>query len=186
VNQARNLEFIEPDDLITVYFSEIVNEPLLTQKEEVDLAQRIEISNIAREELAQGNIGSNRQNELHQLITAGEAARKKLITANQWLVISIAKKHLDQGVSFIDLIQEGNIGLMRAIKKFDYRRGSKFSTYATWWIRFTVMRVIANQGRMIRIPVHLNDVYRKTMSMQHQLTQRLGQERLDTFINAAQ
>ena len=177
MNKIRNLEYIESDDLLTIYFSELVNEPLLTKKEEVDLFQRIEIGNKTRQELAQGNISANRlNNELRRLIPAGEAARKRLITANQRLVISIAKKYLGQGVSFIDLIQEGNIGLMRAIKKFDYLRGSKFSTYATWWIRVTVMRAIANQSRTIRIPVHLNDKYRKMMSIQHQLTQRLGQE----------
>ena len=177
MKEDRFLEFIEADDMITLYFRQLINEPLLTRSEEVELVQQIELGNLARQRLAQESDISPRKNEeLSRSIEAGEAARKRLIMANQRLVVSIAKNYLGQGGSFIDLIQEGNIGLMRAIKKFDYQRGTKFSTYATWWIRVTVMRAIANQGRMIRIPVHLNDKYRKMLSVQHQLTQRLGKE----------
>jgi RNA polymerase primary sigma factor len=110
------------------------------------------------------------------LIEDGWAAREHLITANSRLVISVAKKYMGRGVPFLDLIQEGNIGLIRATKKFEYRRGHKFSTYATWWIRQAVTRAIADQGRTIRVPVHMGDQINKLLRIQHQLTQRLGRE----------
>ncbi len=113
---------------------------------------------------------------LRKLIEDGWAAREHLITANSRLVISVAKKYMGRGVPFLDLIQEGNIGLIRATKKFDYRRGHKFSTYATWWIRQAVTRAIADQGRTIRVPVHMGDQINKLLRVQHQLTQRLGRE----------
>jgi RNA polymerase primary sigma factor len=112
--------------------------------------------------------------ELRRLIEDGWAAREHLITANSRLVISVAKKYMGRGVPFLDLIQEGNIGLIRATKKFDYRRGHKFSTYATWWIRQAVTRAIADQGRTIRVPVHMGDQINKLLRVQHQLTQKLG------------
>lgn len=186
MKKRQDLDFIETDDLLTIYFSELVNEPLLTREEEVDLFRKIERGYNAREGLTNGNVSSKHQkHELRQLIKIGEAARKQLITCNQRLVISIAKKYLGQGVSFIDLIQEGNIGMMRAIKKFDNQRGSKFSTYATWWIRVSIMRAIANQRHIIRIPVHINDKYRKMLSVQHRLTQRLGREPTKTELAKA-
>ena len=114
--------------------------------------------------------------ELRKLIEDGWAGREHLITANSRLVISVAKKYMGRGVPFLDLIQEGNIGLIRATKKFDYRRGHKFSTYATWWIRQAVTRAIADQGRTIRVPVHMGDQINKLLRVQHQLTQRLGRE----------
>jgi RNA polymerase primary sigma factor len=113
---------------------------------------------------------------LRKLIEDGWSAREHLITANSRLVISVAKKYMGRGVPFLDLIQEGNIGLMRATKKYDYRRGHKFSTYATWWIRQAVTRALADQGRTIRVPVHMNDQINKFLRAQHQLTQRLGHE----------
>ena len=113
---------------------------------------------------------------MRKLIEDGWSAREHLITANSRLVISVAKKYMGRGVPFLDLIQEGNIGLMRATKKYDYRRGHKFSTYATWWIRQAVTRAIADQGRTIRVPVHMNDQINKFFRAQHQLTQRLGHE----------
>ncbi|HMK07798.1 MAG TPA: sigma-70 family RNA polymerase sigma factor, partial [Anaerolineales bacterium] len=109
-------------------------------------------------------------------IEDGWAAREHLITANSRLVISVAKKYMGRGVPFLDLIQEGNIGLIRAAKKFDYRRGHKFSTYATWWIRQAVTRAIADQGRTIRVPVHMGDQINKLLRISHQLTQRLGRD----------
>jgi RNA polymerase primary sigma factor len=108
------------------------------------------------------------------LVEDGWAAREHLITANSRLVISVAKKYMGRGVPFLDLIQEGNIGLIRAAKKFDYRRGHKFSTYATWWIRQAVTRAIADQGRTIRVPVHMGDQINKLLRVSHQLTQKLG------------
>lgn len=171
-----DLENIDTDDTIGLYLKEVSRVPLLTAEEEVELAQRIERGRMAREELAKGNVSTRRRMELRKLIEDGWAAREHLITANSRLVISVAKKYMGRGVPFLDLIQEGNIGLIRATKKFDYRRGHKFSTYATWWIRQAVTRAIADQGRTIRVPVHMGDQINKLLRVQHQLTQRLGRE----------
>ncbi|NMC85385.1 MAG: RNA polymerase sigma factor [Anaerolineaceae bacterium] len=171
-----DLENIDTDDTIGLYLKEVSRVPLLTAEEEVELAQRIERGRMAREELARGNVSIRRRQELRKLIEDGWAAREHLITANSRLVISVAKKYMGRGVPFLDLIQEGNIGLIRATKKFDYRRGHKFSTYATWWIRQAVTRAIADQGRTIRVPVHMGDQINKLLRIQHQLTQRLGRE----------
>jgi RNA polymerase primary sigma factor len=167
---------IDTDDTIGLYLKEVGRVPLLTAIEEVELAQRIERGRLAREELARGNVSPRRRQELQRLIEDGWAAREHLITANSRLVISVAKKYMGRGVPFLDLIQEGNIGLIRAAKKFDYRRGHKFSTYATWWIRQAVTRAIADQGRTIRVPVHMGDQINKLLRVQHQLTQRLGRD----------
>ena len=167
---------IDTDDTIGLYLKEVGRVPLLTAVEEVQLAQRIEHGRIAREELAKGNVSYRRRTELQILIEDGWNAREHLITANSRLVISVAKKYMGRGVPFLDLIQEGNIGLIRAAKKFDYRRGHKFSTYATWWIRQAVTRAIADQGRTIRVPVHMGDQINKLLRVQHQLTQRLGRD----------
>ncbi len=167
---------IDTDDTIGLYLKEVSRVPLLTAQEEVALAQRIERGRTAREELARGNANPKRRVDLRRLIEDGWAAREHLITANSRLVISVAKKYMGRGVPFLDLIQEGNIGLIRATKKFDYRRGHKFSTYATWWIRQAVTRAIADQGRTIRVPVHMGDQINKLLRIQHQLTQRLGRE----------
>ena len=171
-----DLANIDTDDTIGLYLKEVSRVPLLTAEEEVDLAQRIERGRMAREELARGNVSPRRRQDLRRLIEDGWAAREHLITANSRLVISVAKKYMGRGVPFLDLIQEGNIGLIRATKKFDYRRGHKFSTYATWWIRQAVTRAIADQGRTIRVPVHMGDQINKLLRVQHQLTQRLGRE----------
>lgn len=167
---------IDTDDTIGLYLKEVGRVPLLTAEQEVDLAQRIERGRLAREELALGAAGNERRNDLQVWIRDGWAAREHLITANSRLVISVAKKYMGRGVPFLDLIQEGNIGLIRAAKKFDYRRGHKFSTYATWWIRQAVTRAIADQGRTIRVPVHMGDQINKLLRVQHQLTQRLGRD----------
>lgn len=167
---------IDTDDTIGLYLKEVSRVALLTAEEEVELAQRIERGRLAREELARGNASAHRRLELRRLIEDGWMAREHLITANSRLVISVAKKYMGRGVPFLDLIQEGNIGLIRATKKFDYRRGHKFSTYATWWIRQAVTRAIADQGRTIRVPVHMGDQINKLLRVQHQLTQRLGRD----------
>jgi len=167
---------IDTDDTIGLYLKEVSRVPLLTAEEEVALAQRIERGREAREELAKGKVTPRRRTELRSFIEDGWSAREHLITANSRLVISVAKKYMGRGVPFLDLIQEGNIGLIRATKKFDYRRGHKFSTYATWWIRQAVTRAIADQGRTIRVPVHMGDQINKLLRVQHQLTQRLGRE----------
>jgi RNA polymerase primary sigma factor len=167
---------IDTDDMIGLYLKEVGRVPLLTAEQEVDLSQRIELGRMAREELARGAASPHRRLELRRLIEDGWLAREHLITANSRLVISVAKKYMGRGVPFLDLIQEGNIGLMRAAKKFDYKRGFKFSTYATWWIRQAVTRAIADQGRTIRVPVHMGDQINKLLRVQHQITQRLGRE----------
>jgi len=171
-----DLKHIDTDDTIGLYLKEVSRVPLLTAEEEVDLSQRIERGRMAREELAIGKISNKRRPELRSLIEDGWAAREHLVTANSRLVISVAKKYMSRGVPFLDLIQEGNIGLIRATKKFDYRRGHKFSTYATWWIRQAVTRAIADQGRTIRVPVHMGDQINKLLRTQHQLTQKLGRD----------
>jgi RNA polymerase primary sigma factor len=174
--EENYLANIDTDDTIGLYLKEVGRVPLLTAEEEVELAQRIEHGRLSREELARGNVGQRRRQELQYLIQDGWMAREHLITANSRLVISVAKKYMGRGVPFLDLIQEGNIGLIRAAKKFDYRRGHKFSTYATWWIRQAVTRAIADQGRTIRVPVHMGDQINKLLRIQHQLTQRLGRD----------
>ena len=171
-----DLANIDTDDTIGLYLKEVSRVPLLTALEEVELAQRIESGRMAREELARGNINDRRRIELRNLIEDGWVAREHLITANSRLVISVAKKYMGRGVPFLDPIQEGNIGLIRATKKFEYRRGHKFSTYATWWIRQAVTRAIADQGRTIRVPVHMGDQINRLLRVQHQLTQQLGRE----------
>jgi RNA polymerase primary sigma factor len=167
---------IDTIDGIGLYLKEVAQVPLLTATEEVELAQRIEHGRTAREELAHGKVSLRRRIELRKSIEDGWSARDHLIIANSRLVISVAKKYMGRGVPFLDLIQEGNIGLMRSAKKFDYHRGNKFSTYATWWIRQAVTRAIADQGRTIRVPVHMGDHINKLFRIQHQLTQRLGRE----------
>ncbi len=175
-SEQNYLANIDTDDTIGLYLKEVGRVPLLTAEEEVELAMRIEAGRQAREEMARGNVSEERRQELRALIEDGWAAREHLITANSRLVISVAKKYMGRGVPFLDLIQEGNIGLIRAAKKFDYRRGHKFSTYATWWIRQAVTRAIADQGRTIRVPVHMGDQINKLLRVQHQLTQKLGRD----------
>ena len=167
---------IDATDGIGLYLKEIAQVPLLTATEEVEIAQRIEHGRMARVELAGGKVSPVRRIELRKLVEEGWSAREHLITANSRLVISIAKKFMGRGVPFLDLIQEGNIGLIRATKKFDYHRGFKFSTYATWWIRQAVTRANSDQGRTIRVPVHMGDHINKLFRIQYLLTQRLGRE----------
>jgi RNA polymerase primary sigma factor len=172
----NHLATVDADDTVGLYLKEVGRVPLLNAEEEVKLAKRIERGRLAREELARSRVSEKRKYELRFAIEDGWAAREHLITANSRLVISVAKKYMGRGVPFLDLIQEGNIGLIRAAKKFDYRRGHKFSTYATWWIRQAVTRAIADQGRTIRVPVHMGDQINKLLRVSHQLTQKLGRE----------
>jgi RNA polymerase primary sigma factor len=167
---------VDIDDTIGLYMKEATRVPLLTKLEEIELAQRIELGRLSREELAKGNVSLTRRREIRLLIEDGWAAREHLIIANSRLVISVAKKYMGRGVPFLDLIQEGNIGLMRAAKKFDYLRGYKFSTYATWWIRQAVTRALADQSRTIRVPVHMGDQISKMLRVQHQLKQQLSRD----------
>ncbi|MEE9216599.1 MAG: sigma-70 family RNA polymerase sigma factor [Anaerolineales bacterium] len=169
----NDLAQIDADDSVGLYLKEVGRVPLLTAEQEVSLSKRIERGRKAREAMAGGEV--NRAS-LRLFIEDGWAAREHLITANSRLVISVAKKYMGRGVPFLDLIQEGNIGLIRAAKKFDYRRGHKFSTYATWWIRQAVTRAIADQGRTIRVPVHMGDQINRLLRTSHQLTQMLGRD----------
>ncbi len=176
VRDADPLAGIKPDDTVSIYFREVGSIPLLSADEEVDLAQRIEMGRAARDELATNHVSAERRSELMHMIQDGMEARDHLITANSRLVISVAKKYMKASVTFLDLIQEGNIGLMRAIKKFDYRRGFKFSTYATWWIRQAITRAIDDQSRTIRIPVHMNDRIRRMNRAKNKLIQKNDRE----------
>lgn len=171
-------EAVEADDTIGLYLKEIGRVDLLTADEEVSLAKRMERGFLAAAELTDTRNGVGREwhLELQKHVDDGLSAREHLISANSRLVISVAKKYIGRGVPFLDLIQEGNIGLIRAAKKFDYHRGHKFSTYATWWIRQAVTRAIADQGRTIRVPVHMGDQINKLIRTSHRLTQELGRE----------
>jgi RNA polymerase primary sigma factor len=176
-SHVDHLANIDSSDLVGLYFKDAARHPLLTAQEEVVLAKRIERGLKAREELSdRNNLSPQQQQELHALVDDGWLAVETLITANSRLVISMAKKYVGRGVSFLDLIQEGNIGLIRAVKKFDYQRGYKFSTYATWWIRQAVTRALADQGRTIRMPVHMSEQLTKMFRTQHELRQGLGRD----------
>ena len=172
-----DLDEISIEDTVSLYLREISRTPLLTAEEEVRLARRIEVGQEAREHLrTQSSLEDRKRNGLEARILDAERARQHLIRANFRLVVSIAKKYVNRGVSFLDLIQEGNIGLIRAVEKFDYHRGFKFSTYATWWIRQATTRAIADQGRTIRVPVHMCERINKVGRAQRDLLQELGRE----------
>jgi RNA polymerase primary sigma factor len=176
VDEQAYFDTITIDDTIGLYLKEIGRVPLLTAQEEVSLAKRMEAGKLAQEELGGDGLESEMQSEYRIMMIDGLAAREHLIRANSRLVISVAKKYIGRGVPFLDLIQEGNIGLIRAANKFNYRLGHKFSTYATWWIRQAVTRAIADQSRTIRVPVHMGDQINKLLRTSHRLTQELGRE----------
>ena len=168
---------IQVDDTIGIYLKEIGKVSLLDAEKEVSLAKRMEKGKRAQRRLGRGTYKTDeKRRELEYLVEDGARAREHLIRANSRLVISVAKKYIGRGVPFLDLIQEGNIGLIRAANKFDYKRGHKFSTYATWWIRQAVTRSIADQSRTIRVPVHMGDQISKMLRMTHKLTQELGRD----------
>lgn len=173
---AFDLSQIEIDDSISLYLKEIGRVPLLTAQEEVDLAMRMEKGRDARQILSEGIEDWEEREQLLWYVRDGQSAQEHLIKANSRLVVSVAKKYVGRGVPFLDLIQEGNIGLIRAVKKFDYRRGYKFSTYATWWIRQAVTRAIADQGRTIRVPVHMYEQINRLTRTSRQLVQELGRD----------
>jgi len=168
---------LDTDDLVGLYFNDANQRPLLSAVEEVELAKRIQQGQRARKILSENKKLSLKQREkLSKSTQDGWDAIEHLITANSRLVISVAKKYIGRGVPFLDLIQEGNIGLMRAAKKYDYTKGFKFSTYATWWIRQAVGRAVSDHGRTIRMPVHMGDKVTKLFRTQYRLTQSLGRE----------
>lgn len=172
-----DLNEIGIDDTVSLYLKEISRIPLLRAEQEVEYAKGMETGKKARQQLARSStISMGERNKLEQKIRDGELSRQKLIKANFRLVVSIAKKYIGRGVSFLDLIQEGNIGLIRAVEKFDYKRGFKFSTYATWWIRQAITRAIADQGRTIRVPVHMCERINKLTRVSRTLVQELGRE----------
>ncbi len=171
-----DLDLIDIDDSISLYLKEIGRVPLLTADEEVSLAKRMERGREARQKLTQGVDNLDERDKQLLAVKDGQAAQEHLIKANSRLVVSVAKKYVGRGVPFLDLIQEGNIGLIRAVKKFDYRRGYKFSTYATWWIRQAVTRAIADQGRTIRVPVHMYEQINRLTRTSRQLVQELGRD----------
>jgi len=174
--EAFDLSAIDIDDSISLYLKEIGQVPLLTAAEEVRLAKKMERGRRARRRLPRGEATDDDREQLEKLVEEGKAAQEHLVKANSRLVVSVAKKYIGRGVPFLDLIQEGNIGLIRAVNKFDYRRGYKFSTYATWWIRQAVTRAIADQGRTIRVPVHMYEQINKLTRTSRKLVQELGRE----------
>jgi RNA polymerase primary sigma factor len=164
-------------DLVRIYLREIGRVPLLTAEDEVELAKAIEAGLFAEEKLGGGipMLGAI-YGDLELLVGEGVKSKQRLIEANLRLVVSIAKRYIGRGLVFLDLIQEGNLGLIRAVEKFDYTRGYKFSTYATWWIRQAITRAIADQARTIRVPVHMVETINKLARVQRQLHQELGRE----------
>ncbi len=178
IQDAGYQQALDSDDVVGLYLKEAGRVPLLTADEEVSLAKRMERAVNARKVLQdQGEIMPlDDVYDLRDIITDGELAQEHLVRANARLVISVAKKYIGRGVPFLDLIQEGNIGLIRATNKFEYQRGHKFSTYATWWIRQAVSRAVADQGRTIRVPVHMGDQLNRMRRIQMRLTQELGRD----------
>jgi RNA polymerase primary sigma factor len=178
VKDAGYQQALDTDDVVGLYLKEAGRVPLLTAEEEVALAKRMEAGELAAEQIQEyGDVlPPDDRSELEALIEDGEAAQEYLVRANSRLVISVAKKYIGRGVHFLDLIQEGNIGLIRAARKFEYQRGHKFSTYATWWIRQAVSRAVADQGRTIRVPVHMGDQINRLRRISTQLVQELGRD----------
>jgi RNA polymerase primary sigma factor len=164
------------NDPVRMYLKEIGRVALLTAQQEVELAQRIESGLMAEEQLQGGKVSATREEDLRWQRRDGAMAKRHLVEANLRLVVSIAKRYVGRGMAFLDLIQEGNLGLIRAVEKFDYAKGFKFSTYATWWIRQAITRAIADQARTIRIPVHMVETINKLVRIQRQLLQDLGRE----------
>ena len=191
--EVENIDLSVPDgvsieDPVRMYLKEIGKVPLLSAEEEIDLAQKMEEGAVAKEKIAilkkrKEEAAEEEQAELDEEIRsltkaqdAGDEAKKRLAEANLRLVVSIAKRYVGRGMLFLDLIQEGNLGLIKAVEKFDYRKGYKFSTYATWWIRQAITRAIADQARTIRIPVHMVETINKLIRVSRQLLQELGRE----------
>ncbi len=171
-------EGINIDDHVKMYLKEIGKVDLLTAEEEMNLAKRMAEGEAAKRQLAdeEAELDDAARAELEAIVNDGEQAKKNLAEANLRLVVSIAKRYVGRGMLFLDLIQEGNLGLIKAVDKFDYTKGYKFSTYATWWIRQAITRAIADQARTIRIPVHMVETINKLVRVSRQLVQELGRE----------
>lgn len=166
----------EIDNPIALYFHDIGRVALLSAEKEVALAKRIEAGQQAQEELENSEGDPIYKERLQKIVEDGDEAYRHLIAANSRLVVSIAKKYVGHGLLLSDLIQEGNLGLIRGVEKFDYKRGYKFSTYATWWIRQAITRAIADHGRTIRVPVHMHDQIRRVAKAKQQLAQELNRD----------
>ncbi len=166
----------DEEDLVRLYLTDIGQYPLLTKDDEVRLAQQIEAGNAARAEIEEGAkaLTATKKRELRRTARAGDEAQRTFVQSNLRLVVSIAKKYQASGLPLLDLIQEGNLGLMHAVEKFDWRKGFKFSTYATWWIRQAITRGIANTGRTIRLPVHAGDTLARLQKARSRLELKLG------------
>jgi RNA polymerase primary sigma factor len=173
-----DINAVSADDPVGLYFRQMAQEPLLNAQEEIELARRIEIGKHARDMMrrpnARQNYGDSWILHMERLLIDGQAAREHLGRANTRLVVSIAKRYMGQGLPFPDLIQEGNVGLMRAVDKYDYKRGNRFSTYATWWIRQAITRALAQKTRTIRIPLHMTERIRQMYRTAQNLEQSLG------------
>jgi RNA polymerase sigma factor (sigma-70 family) len=165
----------DEEDLVRLYLTDIGQYTLLTKDDEVRLAKAIEAGKLAAEEMAQStNVTATKRRELRKAIRDGEIAERAFVQSNLRLVVSIAKKYQASGLPLLDLIQEGNLGLMHAVEKFDWRKGFKFSTYATWWIRQAITRGIANTGRTIRLPVHAGDTLARLQKARSRLELKFG------------
>jgi RNA polymerase primary sigma factor len=172
---VADINAVSADDPVGLYFRQMAQEPLLTAEEEIDLAKCIEKGLEARSTLDRNtNLKKEDQAKLETMVEAAQAAREHLGRANTRLVVSIAKRYMGQGLPFPDLIQEGNVGLMRAVDKYDYKRGNRFSTYATWWIRQAITRALAQKTRTIRIPLHMTERIRQMYRTAQVLEQALG------------
>ena len=173
-----NASHAKINDPVKMYLKEIGQIPLLDPKEEPIIARQIQEGEQAKEDMKNLDLSDEEKKKLAKIIADGEEAKQTLISSNLRLVVSIAKKYVGRGMLFLDLIQEGNCGLIKAVEKFDYTKGFKFSTYATWWIRQSITRAIADQARTIRIPVHMVETINKLTRIQRQLVQDLGRDPL--------
>ena len=171
-----NASHAKINDPVKMYLKEIGQIPLLDPKEEPIIARQIQEGEQAKEDIKNPDLSEEEKKQLAKIIADGEEAKQTLISSNLRLVVSIAKKYVGRGMLFLDLIQEGNCGLIKAVEKFDYTKGFKFSTYATWWIRQSITRAIADQARTIRIPVHMVETINKLTRIQRQLVQDLGRD----------
>ena len=171
-----NASHAKINDPVKMYLKEIGQIPLLDPKEEPIIARQIQEGEQAKEDIKNPDLSEEEKKKLAKIIADGEEAKQTLISSNLRLVVSIAKKYVGRGMLFLDLIQEGNCGLIKAVEKFDYTKGFKFSTYATWWIRQSITRAIADQTRTIRIPVHMVETINKLTRIQRQLVQDLGRD----------
>jgi RNA polymerase primary sigma factor len=182
--KAVDLSGISSHDSISLYLRQMASVPLLTREEEVRLAKQIECGAIAERRLARGGQSPQLREKYLRETELGNQARSHLTEANTRLVVSIAKRYMGHGVPFLDLIQEGNLGLIKAVEKFDYRRGCKFSTYATWWIRQSITRALGQQGRIIRLPAHVGDRIRKLYRTAQYLEQHSSEKPTSSEIAA--